>query len=174
MCLKLCGMYWVFSVCGRIDKWRRRMNHGRKRVKQQPKMRQGSHQMTTLICFAKMTMDFLSQANLVFGARLWTNCSAQMCLENLCPVYTHPVDFLEFIPANRNHHHFSDDVEYNELQLVCHWEICTAKLKMKTLPASVVPPSNFPINMVIEAFSSFELLILSLTLLMFWTYRSQR
>ena len=32
---------------------------------------------------------------------------------------------------------------------------------------SVVPPSSFPIDIVIEVFSSFELQILSLTLLMF-------
>ena len=38
---------------------------------------------------------------------------------------------------------------------------------------SVVPPYSFAIDTVIEVFSS-ELLILSLTLLMLWTYRSQR
>ena len=58
-------------------------------------------------------------------------------------------------------------------------KLATAKLKMQTLPAgfpwlSVVQPSSFPIDIVIEVFSSFELLIVSLTLLMFWTYRSQR
>ena len=36
---------------------------------------------------------------------------------------THPVDFLEFFPGNRNHHHFSDDVGCHELQLVCHCEV---------------------------------------------------
>ena len=30
-----------------------------------------------------------------------------------------PVDFLEFVSENRNHHHFSDDVGCHELQLVC-------------------------------------------------------
>ena len=44
-----------------------------------------------------------------------------MCLVSGCPVYT-PVDFLEFLPGNRNHHHFSDDVENHELQLACHCE----------------------------------------------------
>ena len=35
-----------------------------------------------------------------------------------------PVDFLEFsFQENRNHHHFSDDVEFHELQLVCHCEV---------------------------------------------------
>ena len=58
--------------------------------------------------------------------------------------------------------------------------LATAMLKMKTLPTevspwlSVVPPSSFSIDMVIEVVSSSELLIFSLTLLMFWTYRSQR
>ena len=50
---------------------------------------------------------------------------------------------------------------------------------MKTLTMgfawlSAVPPSSFPIDMVIEVFFFFGLLILSLTLLMFWTHRSQR
>ena len=34
-----------------------------------------------------------------------------------------PVDFLEFFPRNRNHHHFSDDVGCHEFQLVCHCEV---------------------------------------------------
>ena len=58
-------------------------------------------------------------------------------------------------------------------------KLATAKLKMKMLPVgfpwlSVVPPSSFATDIVIEVFSSFELLILSLTVLVFWTYRSQR
>ena len=36
---------------------------------------------------------------------------------------THPVDFLEFFPGYRNHHHFSDDVDCHELQLVCMCEV---------------------------------------------------
>ena len=36
---------------------------------------------------------------------------------------THPVDFLEFFPGNRIHHHFSDDVGCHELQLVCHCDV---------------------------------------------------
>ena len=36
---------------------------------------------------------------------------------------TSPVDFLEFFPGNRNHHHFSDDAGCHELQLVCHREV---------------------------------------------------
>ena len=36
---------------------------------------------------------------------------------------TPPVDFLEFFPGNRNHHHFSDDVGCHELQIICHCEV---------------------------------------------------
>ena len=37
---------------------------------------------------------------------------------------TPPVDFLEFFPGNRSHHHFSDDVGcLHELQLVCHCDV---------------------------------------------------
>ena len=43
-----------------------------------------------------------------------------MCLVG---VYT-SVEFLEFLPGNGNHHHFSDDVDCQELQLVCHCEVC--------------------------------------------------
>ena len=35
----------------------------------------------------KMTMQFLSQAHQLCGARLWTNCTTQMCLVSGCPVY---------------------------------------------------------------------------------------
>ena len=95
------------------------------------------------------------------------------------PVFTPPVDFLEFLPGNRNHRHFSDDVEYHELQLVCHCEDGHCEVEDEDAAdcfpwLSVVPPSSFPIDIVIEVFSPFEWLILSLTLLMFWTYRSQR
>ena len=54
---------------------------------------------------------------------LSVRCALQMCLVSGCPVYT-PVDFLEFFPGNRNHHHLSEDVEYHELQLVCHCDSC--------------------------------------------------
>ena len=39
---------------------------------------------------------------------------------------------------------------------------------------SVIPPSSLAIDIAIEVFSSFELLILSFTLLMLWTYWYQR
>ena len=51
-----------------------------------------------------------------------------MCVVSGCPVYS-TVDFLEFLPGNRNHHHFSNDVEYHELQLVCHCEFCHCEVE---------------------------------------------
>ena len=45
-----------------------------------------------------------------------------MCSVSGGAVYTR-VDFLEFFPGNRNHHHFSDDVGRHELRLVCHCEV---------------------------------------------------
>ena len=89
---------------------------------------------------------------------------------------THHVGFLEFFPRNRHHHHFSDDVGCHEFQLVCHCEV-EDEAAAGGFPRGslyVIPPSSLPIDMVIEVFSSFELLIFSLTLLLFWTYRSQR
>ena len=35
----MCGMYLVFSVCGRIGRWRRGSTHGGRRVREQPSMR---------------------------------------------------------------------------------------------------------------------------------------
>ena len=51
-----------------------------------------------------------------------------MCIVSGCPVYT-PVDFLEFLGVNRNHHHFSYDVGCHELQLVCHCEVCHCEVE---------------------------------------------
>ena len=39
------------------------------------------------------------------------------------------VDFLEFFPGNRNHHHFSDDVCCHDLQLVCQCEIAHCEVE---------------------------------------------
>ena len=50
---------------------------------------------------------------------------AQKCLQIMLGL----VGFLEFLPGNRNHHHLSDDVEYHELQLVCHCEFCHSDLE---------------------------------------------
>ena len=51
-----------------------------------------------------------------------------MCLVSGCPVYT-PVDFLEFLPGNRNHHHFSDDASCHELQTGFPVALCSAAIQ---------------------------------------------
>ena len=57
------------------------------------------------------------------------------------------------------------------LQLRCwKWRRC----RRVSSWLSVVPPSNFPTDIIIEVFSSFDVLIFSLTLFMFSTYRSER
>ena len=101
-----------------------------------------------------------------------------MCVVSGCPVHL-PVDFLEFSSENRNHHRFSDDAGCHELQLVCHCEVSHCEVEDEDAACgfppwlSVIPPFGLAIDIVIEVFSSFELLILSLKLLM-WTYRYQR
>ena len=129
-----------------------------------------------------MTMQFLSRDGpsakrvVLCVPRLWTNCVLHRCVLWVGVLSTHPVDFLQFLPGHRNHHHFSDDVGCHELQLICHCEVCHCKSWrrgrcLRVSPwLSVLPPSSF----TIEVFSSFELLILLSTLLMFRTYRSQR
>ena len=69
--LEICGMYWVFSLCGWIGRWRRGSAHGGKRVREQPWMRHVTHQMT---CFQtqRWPLQFLSQAHQLCGARLST------------------------------------------------------------------------------------------------------
>ena len=47
-------------------------------------------------------------------------CTDECCE---CVLYTHHVDFLEFFPGNRDHHHFSEDEGRHEFQLVCHGEV---------------------------------------------------
>ena len=42
---------------------------------------------------------------------------------------------MEFIPGNRNHHHFSDDVAAMSSNSFASAKSATAKLKMKMLPA---------------------------------------
>ena len=46
-----------------------------------------------------------------------------VCVVFMGVLSTAPVDFVEFFPGNRHHHHVPDDVEYHELQLVCHCEV---------------------------------------------------
>ena len=96
-----------------------------------------------------------------------------------CTVYLFSVDFLKFFPGNRNHYHFSDDVGCHELQLVCHCEVDHCEVEdedaaWRVSPwLSVIPPSGLAIDMTIKVLSTFELLILSLTLLILWMYGYQ-
>ena len=121
-----------------------------------------------------MTMQFLSLGGpwakrVMCFPRLWTNCTAQMCIVSGCPVNT-PRRFSGIL----------SDVGCHELQLFCHCEVCYCEVEDEDAAGGVfpwlsaVPPSSFPIDIVIEVFSFFELLILSLKFVMFWTYRSQR
>ena len=98
-----------------------------------------------------MTLQFLSQARAMRSALVNRLYSTDVCCEWVSCLHS-PVDFLEFFPGNRNHHYFSDDVGCHEVQLVCHCEVGHCEVEDE----------------------AFELLILSLTLLMLWTYRYHR
>ena len=70
---------------------------------------------------------------------------------------TLPVDFLIFLPGNRNHHHFSDDVGCHERQLVYHCDVVHCEVEDEDVAGgflwlSVEPPSSFSIDIVIEVF----------------------
>ena len=124
-----------------------------------------------------MTLQYLRQARAMRSAlvnRLF--CAAGAVFMGV--LSTPSVDFLEFFSGNRNHHHFSDDVGCHELQLVCHCEVGTAKLKMKMK----MRPAGFPVALCNTAIQSCDrhsdrsfllLRILSLTLLMLWMDRYQ-
>ena len=47
----------------------------------------------------------------------------KLCCTDVGVLSTLAVDFLEFLPGNRNRLHFSDDVGCHELQLACHCEV---------------------------------------------------
>ena len=177
----MCGMYLVFSLCGRIGRWRRGSAHGERRVREQLWMRQTCDAPHGLNSFQTkiIKVQFLSQARCVRVPRLWTNCIAQMCLVSECLVYT--TRRFSGIPSRKP--------KSRQFIRWCGLPWAPTRLPLWVFPLrcwrwrrcrrvspwpSVIPPSSFPIDIVIEVFSSFELLILSLTLLMFWTYRSQR
>ena len=97
-----------------------------------------------------------------------------VCAVFLGVLSTPSVDFLEFFPRNRNQNHFSDDAGGHELQLVCHCEVGYCEVEDEDEDAGGgFPPSSFAIDIVIEVFSSFELLVLSSTPLMLCMYRYQ-
>ena len=71
---------------------------------------------------ANRLQQFLSQGRAMRSA-LVKRLYCAVCAAFMGVLSTLPVDFLEFFPGNRNHHHFSDDVGCHELQLVCHCEV---------------------------------------------------
>ena len=144
--LEMCVLYWVFSellmlcrLCcaflwsGRKSECGRWNARGERQVRQQPWMRHDAHQMTWFFSGAILELGRPWAKRVMCVPRLWSNCTAQMCNVSGCPAP--PVDFLDFLPGNRNHHHFSDDVGCHELQLVCHCEVCHCEVEDETLPA---------------------------------------
>ena len=98
-------------------------------MREQPWMRHVTHQMTKLILAHKDACKSRLVLNLSQAKRI--ECAVRAVIKLYCTnvsfewvscLHT-PVDFLEFLPGNRNHHHLSDDVEYHGLQLVCHYEV---------------------------------------------------
>ena len=79
-------------------------------------------QMTDSFQAHKDVMQFLSQARAMRSA-LVKRLYYAVCAVFMGVLSALPVDFLEFFPGNRNHHHFSDDVGCHEVQLVCHCEV---------------------------------------------------
>ena len=79
-----------------------------------------------------MTLQFLSQARAMRSA-LVTRLYCAVCAVFMGALSTLPVDFLEFFPRKRNHHHFSDAGCY-ELQLVCHFEVGHCEVEDEDAP----------------------------------------
>ena len=73
--LEMCVMYWVFSLCSRIDKWRRGSAHEGNRVREQPRMRHATYQMTRLFSDTKMTCNFWAMRS---------NCSVRVVMKLCC------------------------------------------------------------------------------------------
>ena len=120
-----------------------------------------------------------SQSHWVCGAHCDQTVRAQMCLVSGCPAYTR--HRFSGIPSRKP--------RSPPFTRWCGIPWAPTRLPLWVLPLrcwrwrrcrrvspwlSAVPPSSFPIDIVVVVFSSFEMLIFSLTLLIFWTYRSQR
>ena len=93
-------------------------------MREQPWIRHVSHQMTTLVLAHKDDNAILEPCALVARS---APVNKLYCTDVSCEwvsLSTLPVDFLEFLQRNRNHHHISDDVDCHELQLACHCESC--------------------------------------------------
>ena len=142
--LEMCMMHWVFSelfllywLCcvflksgRRKSEWGRWCARGKRQVREQQRVRHVQNQMTdSFQTHTDETAIRVTWAVLALEPSAW--CAFRACEQTVlhrCALWvgvlsTHPVDFLEFFPRNRNHHHFSDDVGCHELQLVCHCEV---------------------------------------------------
>ena len=75
-----------------------------------------------------MTLQFLSQASAMRSA-LMKGLYRAVCAVFMGVLSTLSIDFLEFFPGIRIHHHLSDVVEYHELQLVCQCEFCHCEVE---------------------------------------------
>ena len=148
-------------------------------MREQPWMRHVTHQMTELFSDTKMTMQFLSHVRINCAVRAVNKlyCTKVSCEWMSC---LHPPSIFwnsfQETQITTFYQMTWNIMSSNSFAVV---NFAAALLKMKTLPTgfSVALCSTsiqFSIDMVIEVFSSFELLTFSLTLLMFWTYRSQR
>ena len=134
--LEMCGMYWVFSLCGRIGRWRRGSAHGGRRVRDQPWVRHVTHQMTALIlvhkdaCKSRMVLN-LSQAKRI-------ECAVRAAIKLYCT----DVSFEWVSPSI-----FWNSFQETEITTTCQmmWNtmssnsfaivsFATAMLKTKTLP----------------------------------------
>ena len=141
--LEMCGMYGVFSellllyrsscvfLCRRRkSEWGRWSARGERQVRQ-PKMRHGTHQITTLFSGAQRWQCNSWAKRVVCAFRACEQTVLLRCMLWVGVLATPPVDFLEFLPRNRKHHHFSDEVGCHELQLVCHCEVCHCEVEDK-------------------------------------------
>ena len=70
----------------------------------------------------KIFCNFLSQARPIRSA-LVNRLYYAVCAVFMGVLSALTVDFLEFFPADRNHHRFSDDVGCHELEIVCYFEV---------------------------------------------------
>ena len=82
-----------------------------------------AEQMTDSFQAHKDVMQLLSQARAMRSA-LVKRLYCAVCAVFMGVLSTLLVDFLEFLPGNRNHHHFSDADGCHELQLACRCESC--------------------------------------------------
>ena len=94
-------------------------------------------------------MQFLSQA-CAMRCALLNRLYRTVCAVCMGALSGPPVDFLEFFPGNRNHHHFSDDVGCHELQLVCHCEVGHCEVEDEDEDAA----TGFPLALCTTAIQS--------------------